>query len=82
MANAFVPQRSKNVVDSVPPFPSKLLGPVEWTRRQLDLRRKRHVLHVQHAYDANFGDVPTLRIEALMWDRDGWPVSPSASAEG
>jgi arabinan endo-1,5-alpha-L-arabinosidase len=28
---------------------------------------------VYHAYDANAGGVPTLRIEALKWDPDGWP---------
>ena len=24
------------------------------------------------------GGIPTLRIEALLWDQDGWPQSPSA----
>jgi arabinan endo-1,5-alpha-L-arabinosidase len=33
---------------------------------------------VYHAYDAQIGGVPTLRIEALKWDPDGWPQSPSA----
>jgi hypothetical protein len=33
---------------------------------------------VYHAYDATAGGVPTLRIEALKWDPDGWPQSPSA----
>ena len=33
---------------------------------------------VYHAYDAKAGGIPTLRIEALMWDEDGWPQSPSA----
>ncbi len=31
-----------------------------------------------HAYDANAGGTPSLRIEALIWDADGWPQSPSA----
>jgi arabinan endo-1,5-alpha-L-arabinosidase len=34
---------------------------------------------VYHAYDAEQGGAPTLRIEALQWDVDGWPVAPSAS---
>jgi len=33
---------------------------------------------VYHSYDANANGIPTLRIEALQWDKDGWPVSPSA----
>ena len=33
---------------------------------------------VYHAYDAQINGVPTLRIEALQWDGDGWPVAPSA----
>ncbi|MCJ7703003.1 MAG: arabinan endo-1,5-alpha-L-arabinosidase [Anaerolineales bacterium] len=33
---------------------------------------------VYHAYDAKAGGIPTLRIEALEWDLDGWPQSPSA----
>ena len=33
---------------------------------------------VYHAYDANADGVPTLRIEALKWDADGWPQAPSA----
>jgi arabinan endo-1,5-alpha-L-arabinosidase len=33
---------------------------------------------VYHSYDANAGGVPTLRIEALKWDPDGWPQSPAA----
>jgi len=33
---------------------------------------------VYHAYDANAGGTPSLRIEALIWDADGWPQSPSA----
>ena len=33
---------------------------------------------VYHSYDAKAGGVPTLRIEALKWDSDGWPQSPSA----
>ena len=35
---------------------------------------------VYHAYDAEAGGTPTLRIEKLMWDDDGWPISPSALA--
>jgi hypothetical protein len=35
---------------------------------------------VYHAYDAEAGGTPTLRIEKLIWDDDGWPVSPSALA--
>ena len=34
---------------------------------------------VYHSYDAKANGVPTLRIEALSWDSDGWPVSPSAT---
>ena len=33
---------------------------------------------VYHSYDAKAGGIPTLRIEALKWDADGWPQSPSA----
>jgi arabinan endo-1,5-alpha-L-arabinosidase len=33
-----------------------------------------------HAYDAEAAGAPTLRIEKLMWDDGGWPVSPSAEA--
>ncbi len=28
---------------------------------------------VYHAYDANNGGIPTLRINQLNWDADGWP---------
>lgn len=35
---------------------------------------------VYHAYDAKMSGAPTLRIEALQWDKDDWPVAPSASA--
>lgn len=35
---------------------------------------------VFHAYDAQAAGTPTLRIEKLMWDDEGWPVSPSAMA--
>jgi arabinan endo-1,5-alpha-L-arabinosidase len=35
---------------------------------------------VYHAYDAEKSGAPTLRIEALGWDSDGWPMSPSASS--
>ncbi len=34
---------------------------------------------VYHSYDAQKNGAPTLRIEALQWDKDGWPVSPSAA---
>jgi arabinan endo-1,5-alpha-L-arabinosidase len=34
---------------------------------------------VYHAYDPEFGGTPTLRIEQLEWDEEGWPVAPSAS---
>jgi arabinan endo-1,5-alpha-L-arabinosidase len=37
---------------------------------------------VYHAYDADMNGAPVLRIEALQWDEDGWPVSPSALAAG
>lgn len=33
---------------------------------------------VYHAYDAENNGNPTLHIEALSWDADGWPQSPSA----
>jgi arabinan endo-1,5-alpha-L-arabinosidase len=33
---------------------------------------------VYHSYDAELNGAPTLRIEALQWDKDGWPISPSA----
>lgn len=36
---------------------------------------------VYHAYDAQFGGVPTLHVEALQWDEDGWFVAPSALLE-
>lgn len=35
---------------------------------------------VFHAYDAEAAGTPTLRIEKLIWDTEGWPVSPSALA--
>jgi arabinan endo-1,5-alpha-L-arabinosidase len=28
---------------------------------------------VYHAYDATKNGTPTLRIEPLVWDADGWP---------
>jgi arabinan endo-1,5-alpha-L-arabinosidase len=37
---------------------------------------------VYHAYDADMNGAPVLRIEALQWDKDDWPVSPSALAAG
>ena len=33
---------------------------------------------VYHSYDADAAGAATLRIEALQWDADGWPQSPSA----
>lgn len=33
---------------------------------------------VYHAYSATTAGTPTLRIEKLAWDDEGWPVSPSA----
>jgi arabinan endo-1,5-alpha-L-arabinosidase len=32
---------------------------------------------VYHAYDADYGGNPRLRIEALVWDDQQWPQSPS-----
>jgi arabinan endo-1,5-alpha-L-arabinosidase len=32
-------------------------------------------LNVYHAYDANAGGAPTLRVAELVWDTEGWPVS-------
>jgi arabinan endo-1,5-alpha-L-arabinosidase len=32
---------------------------------------------VYHAYDANYGGEPRLRIEALIWDSQKWPQAPS-----
>jgi arabinan endo-1,5-alpha-L-arabinosidase len=32
---------------------------------------------VYHAYDAENGGVPTLRIDSLEWDAEGWPFIPS-----
>ncbi len=37
---------------------------------------------VYHAYDAQRGGTPTLHIEALKWDANGWPESPSALLGG
>lgn len=34
---------------------------------------------VYHAYDASQGGMPTLRIDPLSWDDDGWPSIPVAS---
>lgn len=34
-------------------------------------------LLVYHAYDTEFGGVPTLHIERLIWDDEGWPSVPS-----
>ena len=31
--------------------------------------------HVFHAYDAESGGAPRLRVAELAWDADGWPVS-------
>lgn len=33
---------------------------------------------VYHSYDAQFGGVPTLRVEELQWDEEGWFVAPSS----
>jgi arabinan endo-1,5-alpha-L-arabinosidase len=33
---------------------------------------------VYHSYDAEYAGVPTLRIEQLEWDDDGWPVASSS----
>ena len=30
---------------------------------------------VYHAYDANAGGAPTLRISELAWESDGWPTA-------
>jgi len=35
-------------------------------------------LLVYHAYDAEFGGTPALRIERLIW-HEGWPMAPSAT---
>lgn len=32
---------------------------------------------VYHAYDADQIGISKLRIEALVWDADGWPIAPS-----
>lgn len=34
---------------------------------------------VYHAYDTALAGKPVLRIEALGWDAQGWPIAPSAS---
>ncbi len=31
-----------------------------------------------HAYDAQYNGLPTLRIDPLIWDADGWPSIPAA----
>jgi arabinan endo-1,5-alpha-L-arabinosidase len=36
---------------------------------------------VYHAYDAVQGGIPTLRIDPLEWDEDGWPFVPGMEAE-
>jgi arabinan endo-1,5-alpha-L-arabinosidase len=33
---------------------------------------------VYHSYDAEYAGIPTLRIEQLEWDDEGWPVAPSS----
>ena len=33
---------------------------------------------VYHAYDKDWYGVPTLRIEPLHWDREGWPIISGA----
>jgi arabinan endo-1,5-alpha-L-arabinosidase len=30
---------------------------------------------VYHAYDALMGGTPTLRIQPLVWDAEGWPTA-------
>jgi arabinan endo-1,5-alpha-L-arabinosidase len=32
---------------------------------------------VYHAYDASAAGTPRLRVEELVWDADGWPISPT-----
>jgi arabinan endo-1,5-alpha-L-arabinosidase len=34
---------------------------------------------IYHAYDANYDGMPTLRIDPLLWDADGWPSIPTPS---
>jgi arabinan endo-1,5-alpha-L-arabinosidase len=31
--------------------------------------------NIYHAYDANAGGAPTLRVAELVWDEEGWPIS-------
>jgi arabinan endo-1,5-alpha-L-arabinosidase len=40
----------------------------------------RHYI-VYHFYDAENAGKPTLRIEQLFWNADGWPVAPSQVAD-
>jgi arabinan endo-1,5-alpha-L-arabinosidase len=37
-----------------------------------------HYYLVYHAYDAEAGGAPRLRIEELFWDEAGWPIAPSS----
>ncbi|HWD39159.1 MAG TPA: arabinan endo-1,5-alpha-L-arabinosidase [Fimbriimonas sp.] len=37
----------------------------------------RNYVLVYHSYDAQANGVPTLRIETMTWDKDGWPHVPS-----
>jgi arabinan endo-1,5-alpha-L-arabinosidase len=39
------------------------------------LFRDAQAFNVYHAYDANAGGAPTLRVAELVWDGEGWPVS-------
>ena len=39
------------------------------------LRTATRDYNVFHAYDAEAGGIPTLRIAELRWDDDGWPIS-------
>ena len=36
---------------------------------------------VYHAYDATYGGLPTLRIDPLEWDEEGWPVIPQPESD-
>lgn len=40
------------------------------------LQEDSHEYIVYHAYDAETHGTPTLRIEPLVWDADGWPSIP------
>jgi arabinan endo-1,5-alpha-L-arabinosidase len=36
---------------------------------------------VYHAYDATYGGLPTLHIDTLEWDDEGWPVVPQPESD-